>query len=231
LRCFSTQNFVRFLYIFRCIFFAVFCPKILVYFGAVFRLRKKMAFVGTINRYFFYIFATTNLKQNAMNAKRLFFALALVALFVTSCSVTKLTPEEKAARAAAKAEAVTQALQDRNFTIEVDYMTPRYGVSRRVDFGYELTVHGDSVYSCLPYFGRAYRLPYGGGVGLNFVATMQAWRLTQMNNEMQRLEIEVRNEEDTYLYTVDVFSNGRANIDVYSQNRDGIGYTGEMIFK
>jgi len=34
---------------------------------------KKMAFVGTINRYFFYIFATTNLKQNAMNAKTTIF--------------------------------------------------------------------------------------------------------------------------------------------------------------
>ena len=39
-----------------------------------------------------------------------------------------------------------------------------------------------------------------------------------------------QNEEDRFLYRIEVFDNGRSTIDVLSQNRETISFSGEMTF-
>ena len=138
--------------------------------------------------------------------------------------------EERAARAAEEAAKVKAALDEKHFTINVERMYPSTGGSKSVTYGYGVEVRNDSLISYLPYFGRAYNLPYGGGKGLNFSERIGSYRESQGKNGLRLIDIELTNPEDTYLYTIKVYDNGSSSIDVLSRQREHISYSGKMEF-
>ena len=157
------------------------------------------------------------------------FSMVLLVLSLAGCgSGNGLT---KAEREAQVTRQVQDALDTRHYTIAVDWMKPLGGMPRHVSSNYELTVNGDEVVSYLPYVGEAYRLPYGGGKGLNFSERIGSYRESQKNKGERQIEINVTNEEDTYIYLIKVFSNGNSSIDVTSRQRDHISYSGELEVK
>ena len=141
------------------------------------------------------------------------------------------SPEERAARAAEQAAKVTAALKARDYKISVDRMFPMKGSSKSVSYGYSVEVRNDSLISYLPYIGGAYNVPYGGGKGLNFKERISSYKESQKNNGQRQIEINVINEEDTYVYTLKVYDNGSSSIDVQSRQRDHIWYSGQMEVK
>lgn len=149
---------------------------------------------------------------------------AIVAATTMGCA----TQQERAARAAEQAKKVTEALNTRRYTINVDRMQPLRGSTKNLSFGYSVEVRNDTLFSYLPYFGRAYTVPYGGGKALNFEAPISHYQEQQGRNGLRRIEIGVVNEEDTYLYTIEVFDNGRSSIDVNARERERIAFTGQM---
>ena len=140
------------------------------------------------------------------------------------------TSEEKAAQMAELSANVTNALNNRDYKIAIDRMYPMRGSSRHVSFGYSVEVRNDSLFSNLPYFGKVYQVPYGGGKGLNFNAPITHYQESQKKNGSRQIDIEVKNEEDTYDYHMTVFDNGSSSINVQAREREGISYSGEMIF-
>ena len=152
----------------------------------------------------------------------------LVMVLLSSCgSTNSLT---KAEREAAMAQQVQDALDARHYTIAVDWMKPLGGVPRQVNSDYELKVNGEELDCYLPYIGRAYRLPYGGGKGLNFKAQIQNYSIQQLTSNRSQIEFTVRNDEDVYRFRIDVFDNGKSIIDIMAQDRDAISFDGEMVF-
>ena len=155
--------------------------------------------------------------------------LLLTMVVLSSCGTSNgLT---KAEREAAMAQQVMDALDSQHYTIAVDWMKPLGGMPRHVNTDYELKVNGDELDCYLPYVGRAYRLPYGGGKGLNFKAPIQNYLIQHLTSNRSHIEFTVRNEEDIYLFRIDVFNNGKSIIDIVAQDRDAISFDGEMIFK
>lgn len=162
--------------------------------------------------------------------KKLLFSILLgssACAMLSGCA----SAEERAARAAEQAAKVTKALEARDYKIAVNRMYPMKGSSRSVSYGYSVEVKNDSLISYLPYFGGAYNVPYGGGKGLNFSERIGSYRESQKNNGERQIEINVTNEEDTYIYLIKVFSNGNSSIDVTSRQRDHISYSGELEVK
>lgn len=105
------------------------------------------------------------------------------------------------------------------------------GSSKNVSYGYSVEVRNDSLFSYLPYFGRAYEVPYGGGKGLSFEAPILHYQETMTKNKSRQIGIELTNEEDSYTYHITVFENGSSSIDVQARKRESISYSGEMIFE
>ena len=140
------------------------------------------------------------------------------------------TPQEKAEREAEQAKKVAAALAERQFKIDVNTMLPMRGGLRHVSYGYMVEVRNDSLISYLPYFGQVYSAPYGGGKGLHFSERISNYQEVQKKNGARHIEIDVKNDEDVYLYTIEVFSNGRSEINVQPRQRDRISYSGEMSF-
>ena len=155
-------------------------------------------------------------------------AMALTTLvMLVGCA----TAEERAARAAEQAKAVKAALQERNYQIAVNRMYPSRGASKIVSSGYSVEVRNDSLISYLPYFGRAYDVPYGGGNGLNFSAPIRNYKESQTKSDLRHIEIDVQNDEDTYLYILDIFDNGSTDINVRSRQREPISFSGQLVFE
>ena len=161
--------------------------------------------------------------------KKLFVSMVFACLALVMLSGCA-TSEERAARAAEQKRKVLTALTQRNYKISIDRMYMSRGGSKSVSYGYSVEVRNDSLISYLPYFGRAYNVPYGGGKGLNFSESIGSYREFTEKNGKRHIEIGLKNEEDTYLYTIDVFDNGNSSIDVQSRQRERISYSGEMVF-
>lgn len=155
------------------------------------------------------------------------FVLMMMVLLSSCGSTNSLT---KAEREAAMAQQVQDALDARHYTIAVDWMKPLGGVPRQMNSDYELKVNGEELDCYLPYIGRAYRLPYGGGKGLNFKAQIQNYSIQQLTSNRSQIEFTVRNDEDVYRFRIDVFDNGKSIIDIMAQDRDAISFDGEMVF-
>lgn len=157
-----------------------------------------------------------------------------VSVFVCTCLVLMLfscvSAEERAARQAEQAKAVKTALDTRNYKVSINRMYPMKGGSKTVSYGYCIEVRNDSLISYLPYIGRAYNVPYGGGKGFNFSAPISNYREQQQKSDKRHIEIDVTNEEDIYHYTLSVFDNGNCSLDVESRQRERISYSGEMDF-
>lgn len=153
--------------------------------------------------------------------------IACMALFILGgCATTADRTEARKQMA----QQVEQALADRHFSISVDMMYPRRGRTVNLTTDYSLEVRGDTLISYLPYFGRAYNLPYGGGKGLNFTAPIKGYQAVKAKKDMTRVIIETQNDEDQYIYQIEVFDNGSASVYVNSRERESINYTGRMRF-
>jgi hypothetical protein len=153
--------------------------------------------------------------------------LLLLAASVMMAACVTLTPEEKAQLS----KAVNIALDERHYTIDIQTMTPNRGATKNVASNWSLEVKGDTLISYLPYMGRAYQIPYGGGKGLNFTAPIKTYHESKGKKDERRIVIEVDNENDTHTYSLVVFDNGRADLDVQSKEREFISYSGEMMMK
>lgn len=161
--------------------------------------------------------------------KKFFIFSVLIVLMATLCC-SCASSEEKAAQMAELSANVTNALNNRDYKITIDRMYPMRGSSRHVTYGYSVEVRNDTLISYLPYFGRAYNVPYGGGKGLNFTAPISIYQEFMKRNGQRHIEIGVTNDEDTYFYTIEVFNNGNSLIEVRARQRERISYSGNVEF-
>ena len=162
--------------------------------------------------------------------KKWILPLLAVALTVSSCGVLSgETREERARREAREARMVEENIQAGDFTIDIDRMYPVRGSSQHVS-NYSLSVKDGVLNSHLPYIGQAWRVPYGGGHALNFKAPVGTYNVFRTQDGGYEIRILVKTDEDQHVYTLTIFNNGRTSLDVQSQNRERISFSGVMDF-
>lgn len=156
--------------------------------------------------------------------KRLLMIGAICSLIaLAGCSAQKAgsTPEEIAA--------TKQLAESRQYTIEAYRAIPSGGRSVNLTRGdYALRIDGNTVNSHLPYFGRAYSAPYGGGEGLIFDGTIENYTARQTRRGSMDISFRVRTPEDTYDYKLDIFPDGSSTISVDSNNKRSITFYGNI---
>ena len=153
----------------------------------------------------------------------------LIVLFtIAFAACSSLTSAEKAERDAKKAQAVEKALAERRYKVEISMMNPRRGGSVNVSPDFSLEVKGDTLVSYLPYFGRTYSVPYGGGKGLNFTAPISEYHTTEGRNGAKLIMMKAVNEEDVYSFRLEIFTNGNTTIDLTARERESISYDGHL---
>ena len=149
-----------------------------------------------------------------------------------SCATSESARAEKAARRALMKEKMADGLSRRHYTIDIDRAYPD-GRSSVINLSspYSVTVSGDTIISYLPFFGRAYSVPYGGGKGLNFTGRIRRYSESTTRKGEHLVNIDVESEEDTYVYYISLHEGGNATINVQPRQRSHIAFSGNYHFE
>lgn len=123
---------------------------------------------------------------------------------------------------------VKEKIENKRYTIDVTQMLPMSGQSRQLTSDYSLTIRNDTVVSHLPYFGRAYSVPYGGGKGLIFDALITDYKMTFDNKGTANITFQTRSEDDVYRFNMQIFNNGSSAILITPNNRQSINFYGNL---
>lgn len=157
-----------------------------------------------------------------MNKLKLLMVL-MVGILASSCSTTQSTTstEEQKMR-------LRERIDSGNYKIEATMAYPRRGRSVPLTSSYSLEIKNDSIFSRLPFYGRAYSVPYGGGDGLIFEAPLNVYNVTYDRKGTAKIEMRAKTSEDEFRYKVEIYPNGSSNIDVTMQQREPMRYTGRL---
>ncbi len=107
----------------------------------------------------------------------------LMLLLVMLAGIPTLSAQTKKEKKEQKKEAVRQLIVSEDYKIDVNTAMPMRGRSIPLTSQYSLQIRNDSVFSYLPYYGRAYSVPYGGGSGLIFNAPSKNTRWIWIRRE------------------------------------------------
>ena len=159
----------------------------------------------------------------------LLFCAAALTLAGCGAATRQQNREQRQAQEAETARQVRQQVPAGDFKISVNLMIPTRGSSKVLSDPYFVKVNDNRLESHLPYFGRAYNIPYGGGKGLTFETDITSYNWKETKPGVFDITIIASNEEDTYEYDIRLFDNGSASIEVRPRNREHISYQGEWV--
>lgn len=127
---------------------------------------------------------------------------------------------------------VNEAIERQEYKLVADMAYPIIGrLVPLLDDRYNLEIKGDSVFSCLPYYGRAYNIPYGGGEGLIFKSTITNYKYKKGRKNSVVVSFNSQTKEDYYSFVLTFYPAGGSYISVSSNNRQGIGFSAEIAKK
>lgn len=152
----------------------------------------------------------------------------LAALLMAACATQNLTPEEKAAKRQAKKEEVARLIESKHFVTPMRTMHSAMGTSKSIDFGYRVTVKGDTLISYLPYLGRAHNLSYGSDEGLNFTAAITEYRIDRPRKDANRVQLLGATKSSLYIYTFLIYDDGSVQLSVQSRDKEAVSFDGEI---
>ncbi|WP_321332182.1 DUF4251 domain-containing protein [uncultured Bacteroides sp.] len=125
-------------------------------------------------------------------------------------------------------QTVKQLIELKSYCIDVNLAIPRRSSSLYLTSPYSLKVKNDSVFSWLPYYGRAYTIPYGGGQGLTFKAPIENYKLKYNKKGTAKINFIARSKEDLFRFSLTIYPLGSSSIDVNMQNRESISFSGDL---
>lgn len=161
-----------------------------------------------------------------MRKLSIIFVIGICATLLLGACATMSSSEK--AKIALRVDSMIDA---RKFKITISMMNALRGNTRPVSPEFYLRINGDSLFSYLPYFGRAYSVPYGGGKGLNFDSMIDEYNVEKKKKDCTSIVLMTKNNEDYYKYRINIYDNGHADIIVIPQRRDQISFEGEVEIK
>lgn len=147
---------------------------------------------------------------------------------MVSCSATSKVA--KTNEDSANAELVTIMLEKRMFKMDFSRAYPTAGPSFSLTYPYFVSVIRDRVESFLPYFGRAYSIPYGGGEGLRFEAPITNYRMTDGKKGKRIVTFDARTTEDNYQFRIEIYPTGETYLTVNASQKQSMSFSGTIDF-
>ncbi|MBP1640105.1 MAG: hypothetical protein H6Q17_1688 [Bacteroidetes bacterium] len=137
--------------------------------------------------------------------------------------------ENRQSKKAAKEAKVKKVVESGRFQVTMNQAHPMGGRMISLTPDYTLTLARDSAISYLPYFGRAYSAPLNSEGGIKFAELMRDKKISfNAKKGNYILNFKVQAKEDTYHFFITVWLNGTATVNVTSNNRQGIDFSGEV---
>lgn len=154
-----------------------------------------------------------------------------VAVLMVGCATTYYdsegNPVSKEKMAQLRSTVVKAHLAEHRYRIFVDRMYPMRGPAVYLQDDWGLEVSGDSVGLFLPYFGRAYYIPYGRGGGLSLVEPLTSYREEPIKGG-RRIFMTTRNDFESYQIVLEVFDNATVSLVINPSEKETISFSGVM---
>jgi hypothetical protein len=153
------------------------------------------------------------------------FSIVIASLLLMACATSE-SASDKARKKAEMAAKISEGVQTKHFNVNIDKVYPMGHGTIHPSTLYSVTVKDDYINSYLPYFGRAYNVPYGGGSGLNFEGKVLRYQETIGKKGEHYVVLDVESKEDLHQYSFVIFDNGKVTLDVISKERNPISFSG-----
>ena len=85
----------------------------------------------------------------------------------------------------------------------------------------------DLIVSEMPFYGKAYSVPYGGDSGLKFDGKPDVYKVEKKNKNYE-VEAKVKGKGDFYTISLTISFSGNSTMNIMSNNRSSISYIGEV---
>ena len=156
--------------------------------------------------------------------KKNIYLVAILFLFLgfVSCGTSKQVVDSRP---------VKEKIESKRYTFAADYAIPTGGFQpRHLTPGYDLKVTPDTITAYLPYFGRAYEAPFDPSEGgIKFTSTKFDYRMTPWKKAGNWLvNIRILDQRWEIFLTLDVWENGKGDLDVRDQSKQSILFRGEL---
>lgn len=155
------------------------------------------------------------------------FAFTILATFIlNACTSQKEKAEVQ--------KKTTQIIKSNHFKFVAQQANPlRAGLInsqiRNLDGRYSVKISKDTVNCYLPYFGVSQQAEYGSNDnGITFISTDFTINRTESNNGNYQITIIPKDNSKTRLLRLEVTSSGYASLNVTSNYRDAINFTGKI---
>lgn len=137
--------------------------------------------------------------------------------------------EQRKLREKEKAEEIAKLINQTDLRFIAQFAYPMGGGSIHLTSEYTLDIEDNKVTAFLPFFGRAYFVDYGsreGGIKFSEEAQSIEWK---KNRHGFNALMEVKAPKDIYRLNFSVTSSGYATLDVSSNNRQSIRFSGIVV--
>ncbi len=163
------------------------------------------------------------LKTTKMKTQNNFFRKALGFLFFISVSSVRVYSQSEES-------SIKNSIENKQFVFEAQTAIPSSGISRQLTSLYDLKVSKNSVVSSLPFFGRAYSLPYGSTEGgFNFTSNKFDYSVVSRKKGGWDISIKPKDIQDFREFSLSISENGFGTLQALSNNRQPISFTGRIM--
>lgn len=136
-------------------------------------------------------------------------------------------PNDRKARRLQKEKETFELIESGRFRFTASSAKSSLGNFNNLGATYDLVFDSLKLKAYLPYFGRAYSVPYGGSDGVKFDITAE--KIEKVWNEKKKLytiSAELADNKDSYLIYLTTGLSGYADLRITFRNRQPISYYG-----
>ena len=163
-----------------------------------------------------------------MKCKLLILLALLCFLSFPVLAQEKTRKELKADRELQKQKEIEALIDSKNFVFEAQKALPQGGRMLNLDYNtYFLKFNREKTTCDLPFFGRAFNVPYGGDGGIKFEGIPENIKIEKKKKSVN-VKATVKGKNDVYTLYFNIFFDGGATLSVNSNNRASISYDGEI---
>lgn len=160
--------------------------------------------------------------------------ILIIGLFIFAFVSTNAQEVEKKSKKELKAEKEATLISQTKKLIEVKAFTftpksarPLQGKTIHIS-NYLVRIKNDSIFSYLPFYGRAYNTAYGSSTSpFHFTLPVDSYSSEETKKGF-RIKIGIKTKTETLGYTFNVSETGTTSLNVDSSNRQSISYSGEL---
>jgi len=122
---------------------------------------------------------------------------------------------------------IKTSIESKQFIFHAQTAIPTSGATRQLTTEYDLRIFPDSLVSNLPFYGRAYSVPYGSTEGgFHFTSTKFEYTATPGKKRGWDISIKPKDVSDFREFDISLSDDGYGTLQAFSNNRQPMSFTG-----